>query len=81
MLVYMKSSSGHSLSRGKFFFIQSKYKCYSIYYGEYTYLYNNKINTRVLIGQSAIIYCAGNMEKSHNYAGNIIIEGVCGIRP
>ena len=29
------------------------------------YLYNNKINARVLIGQSAMVYCAGKpMEKS-----------------
>ena len=28
-------------------------------------LYNNKINARVLIGQSAMVYCAGKpMEKS-----------------
>ena len=31
----------------------------------YCILYNNKINARVLIGQSAIVYCAGKpMEKS-----------------
>ena len=31
----------------------------------YIYLYNNKINARVLIGQSAMVYCAGKpMEKS-----------------
>ena len=31
----------------------------------YNYLYNNKINARVLIGQSAMVYCAGKpMEKS-----------------
>ena len=31
----------------------------------YFYLYNNKINARVLIGQSAMVYCAGKpMEKS-----------------
>ena len=31
----------------------------------YYYLYNNKINARVLIGQSAMVYCAGKpMEKS-----------------
>ena len=31
----------------------------------YTLLYNNKINARVLIGQSAMVYCAGKpMEKS-----------------
>ena len=31
----------------------------------YSYLYNNKINARVLIGQSAMVYCAGKpMEKS-----------------
>ena len=30
------------------------------------YLYNNKINARVLIGQSAMVYCAGKpMKKSH----------------
>ena len=29
------------------------------------YLYNNKINARILIGQSAMVYCAGKpMEKS-----------------
>ena len=29
------------------------------------YLYNNKINARVLIGQSAMVYCPGKpMEKS-----------------
>ena len=32
---------------------------------QYKYLYNNKINARVLIGQSAMVYCAGKpMEKS-----------------
>ena len=32
---------------------------------DYFSLYNNKINARVLIGQSAIVYCAGKpMEKS-----------------
>ena len=31
----------------------------------YIYLYNNKINARVLIGQPAMVYCAGEpMEKS-----------------
>ena len=31
----------------------------------YNILYNNKINARVLIGQSAMVYCAGKpMEKS-----------------
>ena len=31
----------------------------------YNLLYNNKINARVLIGQSAMVYCAGKpMEKS-----------------
>ena len=31
----------------------------------YSTLYNNKINARVLIGQSAMVYCAGKpMEKS-----------------
>ena len=31
----------------------------------YCFLYNNKINARVLIGQSAMAYCAGKpMEKS-----------------
>ena len=31
----------------------------------YDVLYNNKINARVLIGQSAMVYCAGKpMEKS-----------------
>ena len=30
----------------------------------YIYLYSNKINARVLIGQSAMVYCAGkSMEK------------------
>ena len=29
------------------------------------FLYNNKINARVLIGQSAMVYCTGKpMEKS-----------------
>ena len=33
--------------------------------GVYIDLYNNKINARVLIGQSAMVYCAGKpMEKS-----------------
>ena len=32
----------------------------------YTVLYNNKINARVLIGQSPMVYCAGKpMKKSH----------------
>ena len=32
---------------------------------DYQLLYNNKINARVLIGQSAMVYCAGKpMEKS-----------------
>ena len=32
---------------------------------DYYMLYNNKINARVLIGQSAMVYCAGKpMEKS-----------------
>ena len=32
---------------------------------EYWYLYNNKINARALIGQSAMFYCAGKpMENS-----------------
>ena len=36
-----------------------------IYIYIYIYLYNNKINARVLIGQSAMVYCAGKpMEKS-----------------
>ena len=31
----------------------------------YQALYNNKINARVLIGQSAMLYCAGKpMDKS-----------------
>ena len=31
----------------------------------YGSLYNNQINTRGLIGQSAVVYCAGKlMEKS-----------------
>ena len=35
-----------------------------VLYG-YICLYNNKINARVLIGQSAMVYCAGKpMEKS-----------------
>ena len=34
-------------------------------YNEYLYLYNNQINARALIGQSAMGYCAGKpMEKS-----------------
>ena len=33
---------------------------------KYCYLYNNQINARALIGQSAMVYCAGKlMEKSH----------------
>ena len=36
-----------------------------VYISVYNYLYNNKINARVLIGQSAMVYCAGKpMEKS-----------------
>ena len=36
-----------------------------ILFVEYYSLYNNKINARVLIGQSAMVYCAGKpMEKS-----------------
>ena len=32
---------------------------------QYPKLYNNKINARVLIGQSAMVYCAGKpMEES-----------------
>ena len=32
---------------------------------QYGLLYNNKINARILIGQSAMVYCAGKpMEKS-----------------
>ena len=27
-----------------------------------TFLYNNKINARVLIGQSAMVYCAGTWD-------------------
>ena len=35
----------------------------------YMYLYNNKINARVLIGQSAMVYCAGKpMEKSRVFS-------------
>ena len=31
----------------------------------YSSLYNNKINARILIGQSAMVYCAGKpIEKS-----------------
>ena len=31
----------------------------------YKFLYNNQINARALIGQSAMVYCAGKpMEKS-----------------
>ena len=31
----------------------------------YNYLYNNQVNARALIGQSSMVYCAGNfMEKS-----------------
>ena len=38
----------------------------SIKIGRERSLYNNKINARVLIGQSAMVYCAGKpMEKSH----------------
>ena len=38
-------------------YIFHKYRIY--------FLYNNKINARVLIGQSAMVYCAGKpMEKS-----------------
>ena len=39
-----------------------------IYINIYIYLYNNKINVRVLIGQSAMVYCAGKpMEKSRAF--------------
>ena len=32
----------------------------------YTLLYNNQVNACALIGQSAMVYCAGKlMEKSH----------------
>ena len=32
------------------------------------YLYNNQINARALIGQSAVVYCAGKpTEKSRNF--------------
>ena len=32
---------------------------------QYVILYNNQINARALIGQSAMVYCAGkHMEKS-----------------
>ena len=32
---------------------------------QYTQLYNNQINARALIGQSAVVYCAGKpTEKS-----------------
>ena len=35
----------------------------------YRYLYNNKIKARVLIGQSAMVYCAGKpMEKSRVFS-------------
>ena len=35
----------------------------------YYILYNNKINARVLIGQSAMVYCAGKlMEKSRVFS-------------
>ena len=38
----------------------------------YMFLYNNQINARALIGQSAMVYCAGKlMEKS--YVFRIII--------
>ena len=41
----------------------------------YSSLYNNKINARVLIGQSAMVYCAGKpMEKSRILW--IIIESI-----
>ena len=34
--------------------------------GHYYYLYNNQINVRALIGQSAVVYCACKpTEKSH----------------
>ena len=37
---------------------------FSVIYIDYYMLYNNKINARVLIGQSAMVYCAGKpMEK------------------
>ena len=37
-----------------------------VFYWFYSYLYNNQINARVLIGQLAMVYCAGKpMEKSH----------------
>ena len=31
----------------------------------YIYLYNNQINARALIGQSAVGYCAGKPRKNH----------------
>ena len=35
-------------------------------YTGYEWLYNNQINARALIGQSAVVYCAGKLtEKSH----------------
>ena len=38
---------------------------FSSYSTEYSSLYNNQINARALIGQSAMVYCAGKpMEKS-----------------
>ena len=38
---------------------------FAIFFRIYIFLYNNKINARVLIGQSAMVYCAGKpMEKS-----------------
>ena len=40
--------------------------CPYFHYSSYHILYNNKINARVLIGQLAMVYCAGKpMEKSH----------------
>ena len=34
----------------------------------YCILYNNKINARALIGQSAMVYCAGTKRKNRGYS-------------
>ena len=61
----------------KFFKFQELFKDVMFFQGlfkvhandvQHTHLYNNKINARVLIGQSAMVYCAGKpMEKSRGF--------------
>ena len=45
----------------------NKFACHlAIFFYMACRLYNNQINARALIGQSAMVYCAGElMEKSH----------------